>query len=191
MKMRFPMWLAAALMAATAIPTTAFAQPHRPNPREKARERHEERREHREDKRERREDARERREDARERRDRVVERRHDIRERQWRESIIRRERLAIERRARERRDVALWRRMRIERALARRRAIYARWAWAVQTPEGRAEFVLYGDRMARLHRIRDIAEDRRDNGMVVRVDRVIELENSRHANVIALIIAKR
>ncbi len=40
-------------------------------------------------------------------------------------------------------------------------------------------------------RIRDIAEERRDNGMVVRVDRVIELENSRHANVIALIIAKR
>ena len=82
-------------------------------------------------------------------------------------------------------------RLRVERALARRRAIYARWAWAVQTPEGRAEFVLYGDRMARLHRIRDIAEERRDQAMIVRADRVIELENGRHAAVIALIILKR
>lgn len=75
--------------------------------------------------------------------------------------------------------------------MARRRAIYARWAWAVQTPEGRAEFVLYSDRMARLHRIRDIAEERRDQAMIVRADKVITLENSRHANVIAVIISKR
>jgi len=104
---------------------------------------------------------------------------------------LRRERLVIDRRARERRDIALWRRLRIERALAHRREVYGRWAWAVATPEGRAEFVLYSDRMARLHRIRDIGEDRRDNGLVVRVDRVIALENARHANVIAVIISKR
>lgn len=185
MKIRFPIWLVCALIAILAVPAEAFAQARaRPTPRERERAK-----ERREDRRERREDARERREDRREHAAAV--RRHDRREHQWRAAIIRRERLAIERRAALRRDIAAWRRLRVERALARRRAIYARWAWAVQTPEGRAEFVLYGDRMARLHRIRDIAEERRDQAMIVRADRVIELENGRHAAVIALIISKR
>lgn len=182
---RFPIWLACVLTAILAIPTTAFAQARRPNPARVREEHREVRRE------ERHEAAREHRENVREHNERVRERREDIRERQWREVGIRRERLILDRRARERRDIALWRRLRIERALAHRREIYGRWAWAVATPEGRAEFVLYSDRMARLHRIRDIGEDRRDNTLVVRVDRVIALENARHANVIAVIIAKR
>lgn len=191
MKIRFPIWLVCGLIALFAIPTEAFAQARRPPPpgaRERARERREDIREKREDRRERREDARDRRDHVR---DRVDHRRHDIRARQWREAAMRRDRLYRERRLAARRDLAAWRRLRADRALARRRAIYARWHWAVQTPEGRAEFVLYGDRMARLHRIRDIADERRDNAMIVRVDRVIELENSRHANVIAVIISKR
>jgi len=193
MRIRFPIWLVCALIAVVAIPTEAFAQartrPATPREREKARERHEDARERREDRRERHEDARERREDRHDRA--VTRRREDIRERQWRDAMHRRERLAIERRAALRRDINAWRRLRVERAMARRRAIYARWAWAVQTPEGRAEFVLYSDRMARLHRIRDLAEERRDQAMIVRADRVITLENSRHANVIAVIISKR
>lgn len=105
--------------------------------------------------------------------------------------MFRRERLVLDRRARERHDILVWRRLRIERALAHRREIYARWAWAVNTPGGREEFILYSDRMARLHRIRDIGEDRHDAALTVRVDRVIALENARHANVIAVIIANR
>jgi len=169
-------------LALLAIPTTAMAQAHRPPPP---------RVEHREAVKERHEAAREKHEAAREKREAVKERREDIRERQWREAILRRERLVLERRAKERRDIALWRRARAARALAHRREIYARWAWAVQTPEGREEFVLYSDRLARLHRIRDIAEDRRDQAMIGRVDRVIALENARHANVITVIIQKR
>ena len=86
-------------------------------------------------------------------------------------------------------DLAAWKRARDARAEAHRKEIYAKWYAAVSTPQGRAEFELYGDRMARLNRIKDIARERRDEVMLRRADRVVELENHRHANVITIIIA--
>ena len=189
MKIRHRRWLAFAFIAMFAIPTTAFAQAKRPTAtatpreREKAHERREEKREEAKDKRE---AAHDRREAAHDRRESA-----EARVRRLRDSASRRERLILQRRAELRRDVAAWRRARAARALAHRRALYARWAWAVQTPEGKAEFILYADRMARIHRIRDIAEDRKDAAMIARCDKVVLLEDARHANVITLIIAKR
>lgn len=103
--------------------------------------------------------------------------------------VIERERVLRERRDRDRRDLAAWRRLRAERAEARRREIYARWYRAVRTTEGRAEFALYSERLARLHRIRDLAAERRDNAVIVRVDKVITLENNRHSKAITTLVS--
>jgi len=103
--------------------------------------------------------------------------------------VVERERYLRDRRAQERRDLANWRRLRAERAEANRRAIYARWYRAVRTDEGRAEFAFYSERMARLHRIRDLAADRKDNGVIVRVDKVIALENTRHSKAISTLVS--
>lgn len=103
--------------------------------------------------------------------------------------VIERERVLRERRQQARRDLVTWRRLRAERAEANRRAIYARWYRAVRTDEGRAEFAFYSERMARLHRIRDLAAERRDNAIIVRVDKVIALENNRHSKAISTLVA--
>lgn len=117
--------------------------------------------------------------------------REKARAREVAESIRAREKAARERREQERRDLMRWKRLRAERAEARRREIYARWNTAVHTPQGRAEFELYAQRMARLSRIRDIAIEKRDNSMLKRCDFVIEQENARHLKVLSIIIAIR
>lgn len=183
MKTRFRVWLAAAFVGLLTVPTVASAQTKRPDPtheREKARERREEAKEHKEKREAAQHHEKEKKIAAQERRERL-----------WKEAMAARERRMAELRAKERRDAARWARLRAERAAAHRREIYARWAWAVATPKGKEEFLFYAERMARIHRIRDIAQDRRDTSMMTRVDRVIELENQRHANVIAVIISTR
>jgi len=203
MKVRFPIWLACIIFATFVLPTAAFAQRERRDPptrrdskpetrptakrpdaktdREKEREREaaESRR------------AKEREQPHTRPHSHAHPHRHDARARRLHDAMDRRERLLRERRLAERRDVARWVRLRNERALARRREIYYRWAFAVRTPEGRAEFELYSQRKARLNRIRDIASERNDNAMIVRTDRVIVLENARHANVLTLLVSKQ
>jgi hypothetical protein len=194
------------LLAAFALsPVTASARPpadHRPeapklHPKHQETRAEERRREADETRRQREKADRERAELDRDRRDRD---RHDHHPRHydWRPTykievvnvwVIERERVLRERRDRDRRDLAAWRRLRAERAEAHRREIYARWYRAVRTTEGRAEFALYSERLARLHRIRDLAAERRDTNVIVRVDKVIALENNRHSKAITSLVS--
>lgn len=200
MKIHFPRWAGWALLAALIVPpTTSFAQERRPpatrdkrpdtrprdtrkpvtdRDRERAKEAEETRRQQ---------------ERAGNPRRREPDRDHDgisdRRERELREALARRERIARERRLAERRDIARWNRLRAERAAARRREQYARWGAAINTPAGRAEFELYSKRKARLNRIRDIAVERNDTALIERTDRVIILENNRHAGVLTVLVA--
>jgi hypothetical protein len=197
------------LLAAFAFsPVTASARPperHDPpklHPRKPETRAEERRREAEEARRQREKTERDRdreradRERDRDRRDHRSDKRH--RHYDWRPTykveivnvwVIERERVLRDRRAEARRDLAKWRRLRAERAEANRRAIYARWYRAVRTDEGRAEFAVYSERMARLHRIRDLAAERRDNTVVVRVDKVITLENNRHSKAITALVS--
>lgn len=196
MKIRFPIWLVCIILATFALPSAAFAQnrrgdapKHRPetrpgtpahkpgvSDREKERER---------------EAAESRRAKEHDRRVPILHRDPVRHHRITLDVMDRRERILRERRLAERRDIARWIRLRNERAALRRREIYYRWAFAVRTPEGRAEFELYSQRKARLNRIRDIGLERNDNALVTRTDRVIVLENARHANVLTVLVAKQ
>ena len=196
-----PLVLLAALVLS---PVRASARPpadHREAPKlhpKRPETRSEERRREAEESRRARERADRERERERAERDRDRHRGHHWRHYDWRPTykievvnvwVVERERVLRERRAQARRDLATWRRLRAERAEANRRAIYARWYRAVRTEPGRAEFALYSERMARLHRIRDLASERRDDTLVVRVDKVIALENARHSKAITTLVS--
>lgn len=207
MKIRFPIWLACLLAAAFMIPPdTVSAQDRRPSrpdtrpttrptsrpptrPDSRPDNRPTDRQKERRDEEKESDRARQRAADERDRRG-LPEHRPGRREQELREALARRERIIQERRAADRRDLARWQRERARRAEASRRATYARWGRAVATPEGRVEFELYSKRKARLNRIRDIGVQRNDNDLVKRVDAVILLENSRHANAVTLLVAK-
>ncbi len=90
-----------------------------------------------------------------------------------------------ERRAQERSDAEKWRTNRSERAKEHRRQIQRMWGEVYKTPEGKAELALHAGRMARLHRAKDVAQERHDAALVTRIEKLIETEIDRDARVLA------
>ena len=90
----------------------------------------------------------------------------------------------MQRRIEARRDALAWERFRAARAAEHRREIARTWGIVYRSPAGRAELAYHAERMAHLHRLRDIANARRDNAFVVRVDRLLALEIGRSGNVL-------
>ncbi len=103
---------------------------------------------------------------------------------QRREALARRERERAEQRRIERQNREAWERMRAERAAMHRREIARVWAIALRTPAGQAELTLHANRMARLHRVRDIGVDTHNTALIAKVDRLIEIENARSLHVL-------
>jgi TolA-binding protein len=138
--------------AAPATPATPAG------PAKERQERREERREERQEQRQERKDERnERREERQEHREERQERREERQERRE-----------------ERRDD------RQERRQARREELRKRWGDLVQRPEARAELRVHARRMARLHRIRALAQQAGKTEVVERADKLIAKERERH-----------
>jgi len=176
MSIRVKTFIATALLGTFAFASSAFAGTPAQQRRERVAEHNREVREH----------NREVREHSREK----VEHRREEREKA-RESMFRREEAFLERQRMERyRDYRAWEAARAERARAHRQMTYGLWGFALYTPEGRAELALHENRMARLHRLREIEMQRRDTIKIGVIDKLIEIENGR-ITVVLLEIKKR
>ncbi|HEY4106701.1 MAG TPA: hypothetical protein VGM44_22530 [Polyangiaceae bacterium] len=94
------------------------------------------------------------------------------------------------RRQAERRNQALWEAHREERAIAARNQLQSTWGSSLNRPEARAELALHADRMARLNRILDIAQDRHDAALIARTEAVLQREINRDARILHAIRVK-
>jgi hypothetical protein len=87
-------------------------------------------------------------------------------------------------RAELRRDARAWEAGRAARELEHRRELESVWGRALLTrPECRAELELHADRMARLNRIIDLAEDQHDPTLLAHARVVLDREIARDARV--------
>jgi hypothetical protein len=82
-----------------------------------------------------------------------------------------------------RHDLRAWRAGRLERAAEERHAIAYAWGDLVTRPEAHAELVLHAERMARLNRILDVAEDEGNEALAGHCRAVIAREIARNARV--------
>jgi hypothetical protein len=98
--------------------------------------------------------------------------------------MIRAQQDEFARRQAERRDLAAWNARREERALAARNELYSTWGSSLDRPEARSELSLHADRMARLNRILDIAQDNHDAALIARTQAVIQREINRDARIL-------
>lgn len=87
------------------------------------------------------------------------------------------------------RDERHWDEEREARALAHRRAIAMQWAHIADMRGASAELSIHADRMARLNRALDLAEEATDAMMINRIHGLIGRENARHARTMASIQA--
>ena len=83
-----------------------------------------------------------------------------------------------------RKDVKVWRDGRKDRAAESRREVAKTWGGVWSTPAGKAELTLHADRMAKLNRILDVANDKGDTALATRTQAVIDREIRRDANVL-------
>lgn len=95
-----------------------------------------------------------------------------------------------ERRKDARKDAAAWAAGRQQRAAADRKEIAATWGAVANNAEAKAELAAHADRMARLNRVLDLAEDRNEPTVAARAKTLIEREITRNARVMQAIKAK-
>lgn len=107
----------------------------------------------------------------------------------YEERIIREHELDRARRRELLRDERRWDEERYLRAEAHRRAIEAEWEHVGDAHAARVELSIHADRMARLNRALDLAEEDGDSYSINRVRDLIGRENRRHARVMAEIRA--
>jgi len=90
------------------------------------------------------------------------------------------------RRAEQRRDLRAWEAARAARELENRRALAELWGSNfLNRPECRAELELHADRIARLHRIMDLAEEQHATALLEHARGVFNREIARNARVMA------
>lgn len=90
------------------------------------------------------------------------------------------------RRSEERRDLRAWEARRAEREMENRRALAEVWgANFLSRPECRAELELHAERIARLHRIIDLAEEQHAAGLLEHARSVLNREIARNARIMA------
>jgi hypothetical protein len=95
------------------------------------------------------------------------------------------------RRAEERRDVRSWEARRAEREMENRRALAEVWgANFLGRPECRAELELHAERIARLHRIMDLAEEQHATALLDHARVVLNHEIARNARIMAELRAR-
>ncbi len=87
-------------------------------------------------------------------------------------------------------DVKAWNAGRTQRALQHRGEIASTWGNLVTNPEAQAELKTHADRMARLNRILDIANQKADNALASRCQGDIQLELDRDARILQAIRAR-
>jgi hypothetical protein len=84
-------------------------------------------------------------------------------------------------------DPKVWNDGRPQRAVQRRSEIASTWGSAVNSPEAQAELKTHADRMARLDRILDIANQKSDTALAARAQTDIQTEVDRDARVMQII----
>ncbi|HTQ04554.1 MAG TPA: hypothetical protein VMI54_11890 [Polyangiaceae bacterium] len=85
----------------------------------------------------------------------------------------------------ERKNEAQWKADRARRADEWRNDMASQWGNTLDMPEARTELSTHSDRMARLNRILDIAQDKKDNALAAHARLVIQKEIARDARVMA------
>jgi hypothetical protein len=83
----------------------------------------------------------------------------------------------------ERKDEQKWKADRSKRADDWRNDMASQWGNTLDQPEARSELNLHSDRMARLNRILDIAQDKKDTTLATHAKQVIQREVARDARV--------
>jgi hypothetical protein len=97
-----------------------------------------------------------------------------------RDHFLQREERERERRREERKDAAAWARHRQERAIEERRDLAATWGGFASNADARAELAVHADRMSRLNRVIDLANDRNEPTVSARAKLLIEREIARN-----------
>ena len=87
-------------------------------------------------------------------------------------------------------DVKAWNAGRTQRALQHRNEIASTWGNIVTNPEAEAELKTHADRMARLNRILDLANQKADNALASRCQGDIQFEVDRDARILQAIRAR-
>ncbi len=107
-----------------------------------------------------------------------------------RERFIQLQNQERERRKDARKDAAAWAAGRQRRAAEDRKEITATWGSLSTNAEAKAELTAHAERMARLNRVLDLAEDRSEPTVAARAKTLIEREITRHTNAMAAIKVK-
>jgi len=79
-------------------------------------------------------------------------------------------------------DPKSWEENRAQRASAHRAELAALWGNVVGSIDGQARLRMHAERMARLNRILDLAEQKKDPALVTRIQTDIKRELARHAH---------
>lgn len=82
-------------------------------------------------------------------------------------------------------DAKAWNDARPGRAQARRSDIVQTWGNVANSPQAKVELSTHADRMARLNRILDLAEQKGDTAMIARTNDMISKEIARNASVMS------
>jgi hypothetical protein len=85
----------------------------------------------------------------------------------------------------DRKNEAQWKADRAKRAEDWRNDMANQWGNTLDQPEARSELSLHADRMARLNRILDIAQDKKDTALANHARQVIQKEIARDARMMA------
>ena len=88
-----------------------------------------------------------------------------------------------------RKDPKAWNDGRSLRAESHRREVTQTLGNVTDRPDAKAELATHADRMARLNRALDVAEDKGDSGLVTRTNELIRRETARDAQAIAAVKA--
>jgi len=87
-------------------------------------------------------------------------------------------------------DPKAWQENIAQRASAHRQQLAALWGNVVDTIDGQARLRVHADRMARLNRILDLAEQKNEKSLVTTIDADIASELARHVQAMQQLIAE-
>jgi hypothetical protein len=104
--------------------------------------------------------------------------------------FLQREESERERRKDGHKDAAAWAAGRKQRAIDARKDIAATWGSLTNNPEARVELALHADRMSRLNRVIDLADDRKEPTVSARAKVLVEREIARSSRVMLALKAK-
>ncbi len=108
----------------------------------------------------------------------------------YREHFLQAQQQARQRRKQVLSNAKAWNDSRVQRAASHRTDISQTWGNATDRPDARAELALHADRMARLNRALDLAEEKGDTALANQTNDLVNREIARDANVMASIQAK-